>query len=108
MRKAQVLHNFLGNDQEVADLFNEIGTDLVPNIEAYKDVKFKIQRYYDKYWITWIAQFFHDHFSSPWTILAFLGVLLGLALIAAQTAYAVMASQPGPYEKFCKLKLKKT
>ena len=92
MRKAQVLHNFLGRDQEVVDLFNEIGTDLVPSIEAYKDVKFKIQSYYDNNSMTWMAQFFHDHFrlfSSPWTIIAFLGVLLGIALTAAQTAYAV-------------------
>jgi hypothetical protein len=34
LRKARVLHNFLGRDQEVADFFNEIGTDLVPNAEA--------------------------------------------------------------------------
>ncbi|XP_059428321.1 UPF0481 protein At3g47200-like [Corylus avellana] len=108
MRKAHVLYNLLGSDQEVADLFNEIGTDLVPNIEAYEDVKLKIQSYYDNNWMTWMAQFFHDHFSSPWTILAFLGVLLGLVLTAAQTLYAVMASQPGPCEKFCKLKLKET
>jgi hypothetical protein len=47
MRKAQVLHNFLGSDQEVADLFNAIGTDLVPNAEAYKDVKIQIQKYYE-------------------------------------------------------------
>jgi hypothetical protein len=104
LRKAHVLHNFLGSDQEVADLFNAIGTDLVPNAEAYKDVKFQIQGYYDNNWMTWMAQFFHDHFSSPWTILAFLGVLLGLALTATQTWYAV-DSPPSPCDDFCKLKL---
>jgi hypothetical protein len=46
LRKAHVLHNFLGNDQEVVDLFNEIGTDLVPNAKAYEDVKCQIQDYY--------------------------------------------------------------
>ncbi|XP_059462809.1 UPF0481 protein At3g47200-like [Corylus avellana] len=89
MRKVQVLYNLLGSDQEVADLFNEIGTDLVPNTEAYKDVKFKIQSYYNNNCMTYMAQFFHDHFSSPWTILAFLGVLLGLALTALQTWSAI-------------------
>jgi hypothetical protein len=89
MRKAHVLHNFLGSDQEVADLFNEIGTDLVPNSKTYEDVKFKIQGYYENSWMTWMAQVLHDHFSSPWTVIAFLGVLLGLGLAATQTWYTV-------------------
>ncbi|KAE8098676.1 hypothetical protein FH972_016720 [Carpinus fangiana] len=90
MRKAHVLHNFLGSDQEVADLFNKIiGTDFVPNTGAYKDVKFQIQKYYENSWMTWMSLFLHDHFNSPWTILAFLGVLLGLALTAAQTWLAI-------------------
>jgi hypothetical protein len=89
MRKARVLHNFLGSDQEVADLFNEIGTDLVPNSETYEDVKLKIQGYYENSWMTWMAQVLHDHFSSPWTVIAFLGVLLGLGLAATQTWYTV-------------------
>ena len=104
LRKACILLNFLGSDQEVADLFNAIGTDLVPNAEAYKDVKIQIQKYYENSWMTWMAQVLHDHFSSPWTIIAFLGVLLGLGLTATQTWYAV-ASPPGPCDDFCKLKL---
>jgi hypothetical protein len=101
MRKARVLHNFLGSDQEVADLFNEIGTDLVLNSETYKDVKFQIQGYYKNSWMTWMARVLHDHFSSPWTVIAFLGVLLGLGLTATQTWYAV-DSPLGPYDDFCK------
>jgi len=89
MRKARVLHNFLGSDQEVADLFNKIGTDLVPNSGTYKDVKCQIQDYYENNWMTWMAQVLHDHFSTPWTVIAFLGVLLGLGLTATQTWYAV-------------------
>ncbi|XP_062168133.1 UPF0481 protein At3g47200-like [Alnus glutinosa] len=89
MRKAHVLRNCLGSDQEVADLFNDIGTDLVPNSETYKDVKFQIQGYYEDNCMTWMAQFFHDRFSAPWTVLGFLGVLVGLALTVIQTWYAV-------------------
>jgi hypothetical protein len=48
LRTAHVLHNFLSSDKEVVDLFNEIGTDLVPNPITYKDVKFQIQGYYKK------------------------------------------------------------
>ena len=93
LRKARILHNFLGSDEEVAKLFNKIGKDLVPNPDIYQDVKIKIQEFYDCKCTTWMAQFVHDHFSSPWTILAFCGVLLGLGLTAAQTWYAVKSSQ---------------
>nr|XP_023898832.1 UPF0481 protein At3g47200-like [Quercus suber] len=102
LRKARILRNFLGSDEEVAKLFNEIGTDLVPNPDIYKDVKSDIQGFYECKCTTWMAQFIHDHFSSPWTFLAFCGVLLGLGLTAAQTWYAVESSRPGPCDDLCK------
>jgi hypothetical protein len=101
LRKARVLYNLLGSDQEVADLFNRIGTDLVPNDEAYKEVKLQIQGYYDNNWMTWMAQLFHNHFSSPWAIIALFGILFGLGLSTIQTWYSVN-SPPGPCDDFCK------
>ena len=96
LRKARILHNLLGSDEEVAQLFNKIGTDLVPNPYIYLNVKLQIQGFCDCKCTTWMAQFIHDHFSSPWTFLAFCGVLLGLGLTAAQTWYAVKSSRSGP------------
>ena len=96
LRKARILHNLLGSDEEVAQLFNKIGTDLVPNPYIYLNVKLQIQGFCDCKCTTWMAQFIHDHFSSPWTFLAFCGVLLGLGLTAAQTWYAVKPSWSGP------------
>ncbi|XP_041027978.1 UPF0481 protein At3g47200-like [Juglans microcarpa x Juglans regia] len=100
LRKAHVLFNLLGSDEEVAKLFNEIGTDLVPDLDKYTNVKTQIQEYYEKTWVPWVAEFFHNHFSSPWTLLAFLGALFALALSATQTWYAV-DSPSGPCDKFC-------
>ncbi|CAB4316870.1 unnamed protein product [Prunus armeniaca] len=94
LRKSHILRNFLGSDDEVAKLFNEIGTDLVPNTAIYYDVKRKIEDHYKTNWTKWMAQFFHEHFSSPWTILAFIGVLLGLGMTAAQTWYAANSGTP--------------
>ena len=39
LRKAGILHNFLGSDQAVAKLFNELGTNLVKNLNIYLDVR---------------------------------------------------------------------
>ncbi|GMN55504.1 hypothetical protein TIFTF001_024614 [Ficus carica] len=91
LRRPKILRNLLGSDEEVASLFNEIATDLVPNLELYKDVKSKIQKHYDNKWRTWMAEAYHDHFSSPWTILAFIAALVGLTLSGIQTWYGVFS-----------------
>ena len=101
LRKARILGNLLGSDQEVALLFNEIGTDLVPNLRTYRTIRTQIQEYYDDKLMTWLSLFCHTHFSTPWTFLAFLGALLALALSAVQTWYTV-DSPPGPCDNFCK------
>ncbi|XP_024178300.1 UPF0481 protein At3g47200-like isoform X1 [Rosa chinensis] len=100
LRSARVLHNLLGSDEEVAQLFNEIGTDLVPNSETYRSVKSKLEKHYKTKWKNWMAQFCHDHFSSPWTILAFLGVLAALGLSSIQTWYTIN-SPPSACDAVC-------
>ena len=55
LRNADILCNFLGSDDEVAQVCNEIGTDLVPNLEIYEGVKRRIQQYYDKRRMLWIT-----------------------------------------------------
>ncbi|KAK7840255.1 upf0481 protein [Quercus suber] len=80
LRKAGILYNCLGSDEEVARVFNEIGTDLVPNSEIYRDVRVQIQKHYKSQLMTWFAQVYHDYFSSPWKFMAFFGALLALAL----------------------------
>nr|XP_023898829.1 UPF0481 protein At3g47200-like [Quercus suber] len=89
LRKAGVLQNFLGSDQEVAQLFNEIGTDLVPNTKIYLEVRSSIQEYYKNKFLTWTSQVIHDHFSSPWTIIAFIAAFFALILSTLQTWYTV-------------------
>ncbi|GMN55502.1 hypothetical protein TIFTF001_024618 [Ficus carica] len=100
LRSTQILHNRLGSDEEVTSLFNEIGTDLVPNIKIYKDVRSDVMKYYKSKWMIKLAETYHDHFSSPsWTVLAFFGALLGLALSAIQTWFVVF--QPSDPNHSC-------
>ncbi|XP_015900581.3 UPF0481 protein At3g47200 [Ziziphus jujuba] len=100
LRYANVLENSLGSDAEVAELFNEIGTDLVPNPEAYMEVKDRIQKHYENKCTTWMAQVYYDHFSNPWTIMAFNAALVALALSGVQTWFSVFSSSP--CDDFCK------
>lgn len=89
LRSSHILHNLLGCDNDVAQLFNEIATDLVPSQAVYKDVIAQIQSHYKSKWRTWMAQVYHDHFSSPWTIVAFLAAVVALGMSGIQTWYTV-------------------
>ena len=88
LRSKGILLNFLGSDQEVADLFNAIGKDLVPNPYAYADVKRRIERHYRNKLKIWMAEWLHTHFCSPWTVLAFIAASFAIFLSLMQTYYA--------------------
>ncbi|CAH1430016.1 unnamed protein product [Lactuca virosa] len=89
LRKSGVLDNSLGSDQEVATLFNEIGTGLVPNNEAYLKAKNQIQIHYEDLRNTWCSQLYHEYVRSPWSFLALVGALMALFLSAVQTYFTV-------------------
>ncbi|GMP86579.1 hypothetical protein CsSME_00039306 [Camellia sinensis var. sinensis] len=89
LRKKGIILNFLGSDQHVAELFNEIAKNLVPNPNACEDVKKRIERHYKNKVRLWMTEWLYAHFSSPWTLLAFLGALLAIALSFVQAYYAV-------------------
>ncbi|KAJ6741720.1 PROTEIN putative (DUF247)-RELATED-RELATED [Salix viminalis] len=89
LRKSGILLNVLGSDQEVADLFNDISRFVGFNSNAYCDVKSSIEKHCKNVTKKWVAEWLHDHFSSPWTFLAFVGALVALVLTFIQTYTAL-------------------
>lgn len=85
LRSKGIFLNFLGSDQQVADLFNEIADNLVSHPYAYAAVKDGIEKHYKNRLKIWLAEWLHTHFSSPWTVLAFIGAVLALVLTVIQT-----------------------
>ncbi|KAF5474227.1 hypothetical protein F2P56_006142 [Juglans regia] len=88
LRSNGVLLNVLGSDQQVADLFNGIANDLVPNPDTYSQVKALMETHYKNRVNIWIADWLHTHFSSPWAILAFVAAVFAITLSCLQTYYA--------------------
>ncbi|KAM3690918.1 hypothetical protein ACJW31_09G156600 [Castanea mollissima] len=88
LRKAGVLQNFLGSDQAVAKIFNELGTNLVPNYNIYSDVRADIDKHHQTL-KSRMFRFYHDYFDSPWSIPAFFGILLELVLTGIQAWFSV-------------------
>ncbi|PHU20661.1 hypothetical protein BC332_11812 [Capsicum chinense] len=88
LRSKGILLNFLGSDQEVADLFNEIARDLVPNPHAYVAVKDKIEKHYYSKSKIWIAEWKNTHFTSPLDVFAFIAALFVIGLEVTSTFLA--------------------
>ncbi|XVE61026.1 hypothetical protein DITRI_Ditri06bG0007200 [Diplodiscus trichospermus] len=82
LRITGMLHTYLGSDEEVADLFNRMSKDLVPDQEIYSHVTKNIHKYCNNPLPTCLAQTYYTHFSSPWTLVAFLGAIMGLLFSA--------------------------
>ncbi|TXG70129.1 hypothetical protein EZV62_005064 [Acer yangbiense] len=95
LRSKGILLNFLGMDQQVADLFNQIAVNLVANPNAYAEFKNKIQRHYKNKIKIWLAEWRHTHFSRPWK-LAFMGAIFSLVMSAIQTYKALYGTETTP------------
>ncbi|KEH22860.1 DUF247 domain protein [Medicago truncatula] len=89
LRSKGILLNCFGSDEEVANIFNIITTDVMTNINTYHELRRKINEHYCNKYKTWIAQGFHTYFSSPWAITAFLAAFIAIVLTFIQTWFTI-------------------
>ncbi|XP_059624739.1 UPF0481 protein At3g47200-like [Cornus florida] len=89
LRSHNIIHNFLGTDEEVAKLFNALSSFTVIPIQTgkIKDVTERIQEHYNSKRKTWTAQLLHNYFSSPWAVFAFFAATFALVLTFIQTFF---------------------
>nr|XP_048330849.1 uncharacterized protein LOC107403328 [Ziziphus jujuba var. spinosa] len=80
--------NCLGTDQDVADLFNDIASNLVPNRHTYAEAKLGIQKHCNNNFKKWMAACLHTNFRSLWTLLSLCGAIFVILLTVAQTYLA--------------------
>nr|XP_043609615.1 UPF0481 protein At3g47200-like [Erigeron canadensis] len=92
LRKAGILANHLRSDDEVVQLFNDIGTDLVPNNYAYSRARLEIQQHYDRKRNALIGQLKHQYLKTPWAYVALLVGFVSLFLSSVQAYFTVWGS----------------
>ncbi|XP_076905837.1 UPF0481 protein At3g47200-like [Bidens hawaiensis] len=100
LKKAGVLENMLGADDEVVKFINETATDLVPNNLAYWGLKCKIQRHYESWSNKFISELTSEYYKNTWKFLSLLGALIALFLSAVQT-YFTRWSPKGECDDLC-------
>ncbi|KAB5519353.1 hypothetical protein DKX38_023672 [Salix brachista] len=90
MRSNGIIINYLGADQKVANLFNEMGKSLTHDTydtAAYNDVKMAINKQCESTVKRWAYEWKKTYFSNPWTFITVLAASFGLGLTATQTYY---------------------
>ncbi|KAM0046878.1 hypothetical protein Hdeb2414_s0009g00321751 [Helianthus debilis subsp. tardiflorus] len=93
LRKAGVLLNGLGRDQNVANLLHEIGTDLVPSSLAYLRAKRMIQHLYDSIKDTALSKLKHWYIKDPFAFISVFGVV-SVFLSVVQTYCISLSGAP--------------
>ncbi|KAJ0571460.1 hypothetical protein HanHA300_Chr05g0190461 [Helianthus annuus] len=89
LRDAGVLESYLGTDNDVVNLFNDVASDLVPHNADYSSVKEMIQRHHENWSNTPISLVMHEYRKSPWKFISLLGALIALFLTGVQTYFTV-------------------
>ncbi|KAG0476280.1 hypothetical protein HPP92_013121 [Vanilla planifolia] len=86
-----IFEHWLGNDSEVAALFNRLCQEVVFDINCsyLSELSEKVNRYYNHRWNTWRASLTHRYFSNPWAIVSLVAAVVLLLLTLAQTFYGV-------------------
>ncbi|KAL9229786.1 hypothetical protein vseg_005217 [Gypsophila vaccaria] len=86
-----ILEHWLGNDVEVADMFNHLCREVVFDVNSsyLSKVSEEINSYYRRKWNSWKASLKHKYFHNPWAIISFLAAVFLILLTSAQTYYSV-------------------
>lgn len=86
-----IIEHWLGNDAEVADLFNRLCQEVVFDVnDSYlSQLSQQINRYYDHRWNAWRATLRHKYFNNPWAIISFAAAVILILFTFAQTFYGV-------------------
>ncbi|ESR33839.1 hypothetical protein CICLE_v10005005mg [Citrus x clementina] len=88
----KILHNCLGDDEVVANMFNRLGDSVaLPLYNFYGDRFHNVNEYCDRHWKRWIANLRHNYFNTPWAIISVFAALFLLILTLTQTVFSVLA-----------------
>ncbi|KAH0451407.1 hypothetical protein IEQ34_018706 [Dendrobium chrysotoxum] len=88
-----IIEHWLGNDGEVADLFNRLCQEVVFDInDCYlSELSEQMNCYYNHRWNAWRASLSHKYFNNPWAIISLVAAVVLLLLTSAQTFYGIYA-----------------
>ncbi|OIT05486.1 PREDICTED: putative UPF0481 protein At3g02645 [Nicotiana attenuata] len=90
LRQKGIIRNWIGEDKEVASLFNRIGKGVIVSFENfyYKEECRKLVQHYEQPWNLMKASLRRNYFNSPWVGASTVAAVILLILTAMQTVLA--------------------
>ncbi|KAK9110685.1 hypothetical protein Sjap_018745 [Stephania japonica] len=88
-----VMSHVLGSDEEVANLLNNLCRQVVFDVDDcyLADVLERVNKYYEKRWHKWGAQFHHEYLRNPWTSISVAAAAILLVLTVIQTVFSILS-----------------
>ncbi|MBA0816701.1 hypothetical protein Gohar_001334 [Gossypium harknessii] len=93
LRKNGIIHNLLGNDEAVTQMFNKLCDFISFNDKGfyYKDIASQVNEHCKRKRNIWKAKLKKDYFNTPWSPISFLAALVLLLLTMLQTIFSVLS-----------------
>lgn len=91
LRRNGIIVNLLGDDGEVADLFNKLGDGVMTSSNFYYlGTCNQVNEHCGKIWNVVMAKLRHDYFNSPWATVSTVAAVVLLILTIIQTVASVI------------------
>ncbi|KAD3336164.1 hypothetical protein E3N88_31683 [Mikania micrantha] len=87
--ESKVLVNIMGSNEEVANMINNIGKNVIVSNSYYEEELEKLIKYCNRSWPKHIANMKSTYFSSPWSIIALVAGIILFVLQALQTIFTI-------------------
>ncbi|PSS34647.1 UPF0481 protein [Actinidia chinensis var. chinensis] len=91
LQKAGIIENFLGADQEVSDLLNNLGKESFANEFIFAETCKQANKYSKCYWPATVAHVRRNYFANPWTFITFCVASIAFVITITQFVRSLFA-----------------
>eukprot|EP01018_Ginkgo_biloba_P022216 Gb_12420 [translate_table: standard] len=89
LKKARIVENFLGSDQEVANMLNSLCKGIAVETTKYDETKSEIMEHYSNEYKVMVAEFVNQYFFKPWQAVSLMAAGLLLLMTFLQTFFTI-------------------
>ncbi|KAF5179526.1 hypothetical protein FRX31_030888 [Thalictrum thalictroides] len=92
LRDHGIIHNWLGDNEEVAQLFNKLRSGITAGSTEFYfyDLFLKVNEFYKTPWHAWKAKLKRDYFNTPWASLSFVAAVFLLICTFVQALFSIL------------------
>ncbi|PIA41320.1 hypothetical protein AQUCO_02200017v1 [Aquilegia coerulea] len=92
LHSSGIIHNNIGSEKAVANLFNGLSKDMTPDPDgSVEKVYDQLDDYCKRQWNEWRANLMHTYFRNPWASLSLFAAIFLILLTTIQTFYTIVS-----------------